>query len=89
MTLIIAKLVSITILKNVKLSKFGSSKYLEYTGRHKGCQISFSNGKVLDISVVAPYLVIDGKGYKCDANTLSKLNFFLEQVYKKYYHVST
>lgn len=77
----------ISIIENSKLGKFGSSKYLEVTGRHKGYRVNLKEGHILDISVVGQYIVIDDKGYKCDSDTISKLSFYLDEIYKKHYPV--
>lgn len=80
-TKIIAKLdesgeeILFEILDKAKISKFGTYNYPALSGG-SGLQfkLDLKDGKSLEIAEYGNYLLVDGKEYRCDKESLSKLD---------------
>ncbi len=67
-------------INNAQISGSGDQKYRDYNGtRYVMFRIIKSNGEQFNVSSASPYLIIDGKGYECDKETLKDIyNIFYD-----------
>lgn len=76
----------LTVIKHADIGMSVGTAYTDLVGGHvKTYRVFFKNGEILDISSYDVMLIINRCGYKCDKQTLDKLNKCWDEIYDIYY----
>ena len=59
-----------------------------WCGMHYAYEIRLSNGETIKISTIGKYIIVNGKVYECEINSLIPLDRFAENVFKEYYPIT-